>query len=163
MPNRKDSCEKDEDLNFHENMPYNIEIIEYEEFIPEEDINTTLSKSYPPKYIDKEQNKIEKNTFLSSENVKEAIFNKKENENQEFYIKHLINEVKKSSTCAKSYREENEALKGKINFLNNKMSVKDQKIEEITNLLKNNNENLNTVVLLKFLKLKNFDYQTVFS
>lgn len=68
----------------------------------------------------------------------------KENENMEkalskdFYVKHLLNEVRKYSTCAHSYKTENESLKEKMKFLYTKMSIKDQKIEEITKLLRKN-------------------------
>ena len=93
----------------------NIEIIEYEEFSPScHSINKSEIFHTP----------IEKNDYTCQ----------KKNE-KELYIKHLLNEIKKYSAFANSYKTENEDLKEKIKFLTTKMEIKDQKIEEITKLL----------------------------
>ena len=80
------------------------------------------------------------------------------NDNKELYIKHLMNEITKYSTCAKSYKNENEDLKEKVKFLITKMAIKDKKIEEITNslLLKKNPEEENKVIVEKTLNFEVF-------
>ena len=85
------------------------------------------------------KNLEEKEEMLSNDYNKENELKESQNENnKEFYVKHLLNEIKKYETCAKSYKAENEALKEKMKLLNTKMTIKDKKLEEITKLFKKN-------------------------
>lgn len=104
----------------------NIEIIEYEEFSASyHSINKSEILQTP---IDKNGGKTDFLSITPHQNKNE----------KEFFIKHLLNEIKKYSTYANSYKTENEDLKEKIKFLMTKMEIKDQKIEEITKLLNSN-------------------------
>ena len=78
--------------------------------------------------------------------------------NKEFYVKHLLNEIKKYATCAKSYKAENEALREKIMFMTTKMTIKDQKIEEFTKLLHKNECTMENTVRKGFVAFEVFLY-----